>query len=421
MAGEILQMLRQVEKLKNIDEKELLEAFERGITSAAKKVYGIKPEIRVEFGETELKFFWKKTIVEKAKDDFTEISVAEAKSVNPDAKLGDVIEVEFYPKEFGRIAAQTTKQVITQKIREVEKEGVYNEWKKKEGDIVTGVVHTIERGDIIVDLGAVEGSLKVREQVPSEKYRIGDRIRAYVLKVIRSKEGAKLELSRTHPNFIKCIFAMEVTEVDQGSVEIKYVAREPGVKTKVVVASNDPHIDPAGACIGVKGSRIQTIVKELHGEKVDVVVYNEDIRKYLQSAIDPIEIKDIYIDEKNKYAIIAVPDEQFSQVIGKNGVNMRLVAKITKWKVSVLRASEFTKEKLDEMKGSFNDQVTFDLFKMEGLIDVKDLKELKKSGIKNLKDFVAADKNLIKKVLSADDKTVSSLIDKANDIMEKGE
>ncbi len=421
MAGEILQMLRQVEKLKNIDEKELLEAFERGITSAAKKVYGIKPEIRVEFGETELKFFWKKTIVEKAKDDFTEISVAEAKSVNPDAKLGDVIEVEFYPKEFGRIAAQTTKQVITQKIREVEKEGVYNEWKKKEGDIVTGVVHTIERGDIIVDLGAVEGSLKVREQVPSEKYRIGDRIRAYVLKVIRSKEGAKLELSRTHPNFIKCIFAMEVTEVDQGSVEIKYVAREPGVKTKVVVASNDPHIDPAGACIGVKGSRIQTIVKELHGEKVDVVVYNEDIRKYLQSAIDPIEIKDIYIDEKNKYAIIAVPDEQFSQVIGKNGVNMRLVAKITKRKVSVLRASEFTKEKLDEMKGSFNDQVTFDLFKMEGLIDVKDLKELKKSGIKNLKDFVAADKNLIKKVLSADDKTVSSLIDKANDIMEKGE
>jgi len=421
MAGEILQMLRQVEKLKNIDEKELLEAFERGITSAAKKVYGIKPEIRVEFGDTELKFFWKKTIVEKAQDDFTEISVQDAANVKPGAQLGEIIEVEFYPKEFGRIAAQTTKQVITQKIREVEKEGVYNEWKKKEGEIVTGVVHTIERGDIIVDLGVVEGSLKIREQVPSEKYKIGERIRAYVLKVIRSKEGAKLELSRTHPNFIKCIFAQEVTEVDQGSVEIKYVAREPGIKTKVVVASNDPHIDPAGACIGVKGSRIQTIVKELHGEKVDVVVYNDDIKKYLQSAIDPIEIKDIYIDEANKYAILAVPDEQFSQVIGKNGVNMRLVAKITKWKVSVLRISEFSKEKLDEMKGSFNDQVTFDLFKLEGPIEVKDLKELKKNGIKNLKDFVAADREIIKKVLSADDATVASLVARANDIMEKGE
>ena len=219
----------------------------------------------------------------------------------------------------------------------------------------------------------------------------------------RGKEGAIMELSRTHPNFIKRIFAQEVTEVDQGTVEIKYVAREPGVKTKVVVMTNDSHIDPVGACIGVKGSRIQTIIRELHGEKVDVVLYDEDIKKYLQSAIAPIEIKDIYIDQENHYTIIAVPDEQFLQVIGKNGINMRLVAKITKWKVSVLRLSEFTKEKIEEMKGNFKDQVAYDLFKLGDDIPVKLLKELKKTGIKNLKDFVHAGTPDIINVLGCDE------------------
>ncbi|PKL92790.1 MAG: transcription termination factor NusA [Candidatus Goldiibacteriota bacterium HGW-Goldbacteria-1] len=420
MGNEILQMLQQVEKLKNIDEKELIDAFERGITSAAKKVYGIKPEIRVEFGE-ELKFFWKKTVVEKASNDFTEISLDAAKEIKSDAVFGDIIEVLFYPKEFGRIAAQTTKQVITQKIREVEKEQIFQDTKKKEGEIVTGTVHTIEHGDVVVDLGAVEGVLKVREQVAHEKYRIGERIRALALKTVRGKEGAILELSRTHPNFIKRIFAQEVTEVDQGTVEIKYVAREPGVKTKVVVTSNDSHIDPVGACIGVKGSRIQTIIRELHGEKVDVVLYDEDIKKYLQSAIAPIEIKDIYIDQENHYTIIAVSDEQFSQVIGKNGINMRLVAKITKWKVSVLRINEFNKEKIDEMKGSFEQQVAYDLFKLGDDIPVKQLKELKKAGIKNLLDFETAGIPDIINVLGCDEKTAEKLKEKAQALIEKEE
>jgi N utilization substance protein A len=421
MASEILQMLQQVEKLKNIDEKELIDAFERGVVSAAKKVYGVKPEIRVEFGETEIKFFWKKKVVESVKSDFLEITLADAQAIKADAKLDDVMEVLFYPKEFGRIAAQTTKQVITQKIREVEKEQLFNEYKKKEGEIITGTVHTIEHGDLIIDLGAVEGILKRKEIVEHEKYKIGDRIRAYVLKVVRGKDGAKLELSRTHPNFIKRIFAQEVTEVDQGTVEIKYVAREAGIKTKVVVISNDPHIDPVGACIGVKGSRIQTIIRELHGEKVDVVLYDDDIKKYLASAIAPIEIKDIYIDEPNKYTIIAVPDEQFSQVIGKNGVNMKLVAKITKWKVSVLRVSEFSKEKLDEMKGSFTEQMTYDLFKLSDDIPIKSLKDLKKIGIKNLKDFAAADEAELKNILGVDESRITELKQKAQELVDHEE
>lgn len=413
MSNEILQIFKQVEKLKNIEEGDLLKAFEMGITSAAKKVYGIKTQIRVELAEDEVKFLWPKTVVDDVADEYTEITEEDAVKLKPDAKMGDIIEVSYYPKEFGRIAAQTTKQVITQKIREVEKEQIFNEYKQKEGDIITGTIHNVESGNLIVDLGSIEGILRVKEQVEKESYRPGDRIKAYVLKANRGKDGAKLELSRTHPNFIKKIFEMEVTEVDQGIVEIKYVAREPGIKTKVVVASNDSHIDPVGACIGVKGSRIQTIMKELHGEKIDVVLYSDDIKKYLQSAIEPIELKEIYIDEANKYTIISVPDEQFSQVIGKSGVNMRLVAKITKWKVSVLRQSEFTKERIDEMKGSFSEQVDFDLFKLSDDIPVKELKKLKKEGIRNLKDFVSFDTVKISAVIDFSEAKVRELKDKA--------
>jgi N utilization substance protein A len=408
MSNEILQQFQQVEKMKNINEGELLKAFERGITSAARKVYGIKANIRVDFKDGDMKFYWPKVVVESVGNEYTEVALDAARAVKPDAALGEEIEVEFYPKEFGRIAAQTTKQVITQKIREVEKEQIFSEYRGKEGEIITGMVHTIENGNIIVDLGVVEGIMRQKEQVEKEDYRPGDRIRAYVLKANRGRDGAKLELSRTHPNFIKKIFAMEVTEVDQGVVEIKYVAREPGIKTKVVVASNDPHVDPVGACIGIKGSRIQTIIRELHGEKVDVVLFSDDIRKYLDSAIAPIEIRDIYIDALNKYTIIAVPDEQFSQVIGKNGVNMRLVAKITKWKVSVLRASEFNEEKLDEMKKNFNEQVEFDLFKLSE-IPVVLLKKLKKSGIKNLKDFMGAKNSDISGILGEEEDKVKAL------------
>lgn len=419
MSNEIIQMFQQVGKLKNIDEKELIEAFERGISSAAKKVYGGKPEIRVEFEDGEIKFYWMKKIVAQVTDEYTEVSIEDAQKIKPDAQIDESVEVLFYPKEFGRIAAQTTKQVITQKIREVEKEQVFQEYKAKEGDIVTGTVHAIEGGNMVIDMGVVEAVMREKEQVRREEFRVGDRIRAYVLKVNKSREGAKLELSRTHPNFIKQIFAMEVTEVDQGIVEIKYVAREPGVKTKVVVASNDSHIDPVGACIGVKGSRIQTIIRELQGEKVDVVLFSEDIRKYIESAIAPIEIKDMYIDTTNHYTIIAVPDEQFSQVIGKNGVNMRLVAKITKWKVSVLRLSEFNEAKLDEMKKNFEQQVEFDLFKLNTDIPVKTLKELKKAGVKNLKDFVAERNEKLKEVIGVDEDKVRELKDKALHIIEQ--
>jgi transcription termination/antitermination protein NusA len=421
MSNEILQIFQQVERQKNIPEGELIKAFERGISSAARKVYGGKPEIRVDLNGGEIQFYWKKAVVDNVTNEYVEINIADAKKIKEDAVLGDTMEVLFYPKEFGRIAAQTTKQVITQKIREVEKEQIYQEYKGKEGEIITGVVHAFENGSLVIDMGMVEGILRDKEQVFNEEYKIGDRIKALVLKTNRGKEGARLELSRTHPNFIKEIFATEVTEVAQGIVEIKYVAREAGIKTKVVVASNDPHVDPVGACIGVKGSRIQTIIRELHGEKIDVVLYSEDIKKYLESAIAPIDIKDIYIDTPNKYAIMAVPDEQFSQVIGKNGINMRLVAKITKWKVSVLRLSEFTEDKLDSMKKNFDEQVEFDLFKLNSDIEIRDLKNMKAAGIKNLKDFVAADDAKLQEILSLDEIKIKELKAKAEEHIRHGE
>ncbi len=420
MANEITQIFQQVEKLKNVDETELIKALERGITSAARKVYGIDTEIRVDFKDGEIKFYWPKKVVEEVENKYTEISIDDAGKIREGAEIGQEMEVMFFPREFGRIAAQTTKQVITQKIREVEKEQIFQDYRAREGEIVTGVVHAIEHGSVIVDMGMVEGILREKEQVAREEYKAGDRMRAYVLKAVRSRDGARLELSRTHPNFIKDIFAMEVTEVDQGIVEIKYVAREPGVKTKVVVASNDPHVDPVGACIGVKGSRIQTIIRELHGEKVDVVLYNDDIKKYLESAIAPIHIRDIYIDEENKYTVIAVPDEQFSQVIGKGGINMRLVAKITKWKVSVLRESEFVPEKIEEMKKVFKEQVKYDLFKLNDEIPVKTLKKLKKEGIKNLKDFLEAEKEKIAEIIESGPERAEELKIKAENIIKTG-
>lgn len=420
MSDEISNMIKQIEKLKNLDESELIKAFERGIISATKKVYGVKPVIRVEYKDGDIKFFWKKKVVENVKNEYTEINLEEAKQIKSDVQIGDEVETIFYPKEFGRIAAQTTKQVLIQKIREAEKDQIFKDFKEKEGEIVAGVIHTIEKGNIIVDFGLAEGILRKKEQVPTEKFNVGENIRALVLKVFRSKDGAKLELTRTHPDFIKKIFAMEVTEVDQGIVEIKYVAREPGIKTKVVVASKDKQIDPVGACIGVKGSRIQTIIKELQGEKVDVVLYSEDINKYLESAIAPIQIKKIYTDNEHKYTIIGVPDEQFSQVIGKNGINMRLVAKITKWKVSVLRESEFTDEKINEMKEKFNEQLFYDLFKLNEILDIKILKELKKSGIKNLKDFIAARNEELAKIIGIQTDEVKKLKENAIQIIEKG-
>ncbi len=418
MSNEIQLILQQVEKIKNIDRADLIKAFERGITSAARKVYGIKTKIRVEFTDNDMKFLWSKTVVENVQNEYSEISIDDARQIKPDVKLGDEIEVLFYPKEFGRIAAQTTKQVIAQKIREIEKEQLFQEYKNKEGEIITGTVHTIEdNGNFIIDLGAAEGILRKKEQVSNEKFKTGDRIRAYILKVKRGKESPFLELSRTHPNFIKKIFEMEIMEIDQGIVEIIYVAREPGIKTKVVVTSKDTHIDPVGACIGVKGSRIQTIIRELQGEKVDVVLFSNDIKKYLESAIAPIAIKNIYIDEANKYAIIAVPDEQFSQVIGKNGINMRLVAKITKWKVSVLRESEFTEDKLNEMKKNFDEQLEFDLFKLND-IPVTLLKKLKQEGIKNLKDFMAARNSQLAEILDKEEEEIKKLKDRAIEIIE---
>jgi len=419
MSNEITEIFQQIERLKNIDKNELVKAFERGIASAAKKVYGVRPNIRVDAQEGEIKFFWIKKVVEKAENDYTEISLEEAKAIKPEVQLGEDIEVLFYPKEFGRIAAQTTKQVITQKIREVEKDQLFLEYSKKEGELITGTVHNIENGNLIIDLGIIEGILRAKEQVAKEEYKIGQRIKALILSVKRNRDGAELELSRTHPNFIKKIFATEVTEIDQGVVEIKYVAREPGVKSKVVVTSHDPHIDPVGACIGVKGSRIQTVIRELQGEKIDVVLYSDDIKKYLESAIAPIALKNIYIDDANKYAVIAVPDEQFSQVIGKGGVNMRLVAKITKWKVSVLRESEFTEEKIGQMKKGIEEQVEFDLFKLNTDIPVKILRKIKEAGVKNLKDFVAAEDNTLAEIIGAGPEEINKLKGKAKEFIEK--
>lgn len=338
-------VIEQVGKDKGLDKAILIDALESAMVKAAEKKHGPNKIIEAHFNEEvgEIELFQFKTVVEHITNPDQEVSLAEANKIDPEAVVGDDLGIKLDTAEFGRIAAQTAKQIIIQKMREAERNIVYNEYINKKGEIVTGIVHTFERGDIVVDMGRAEAVLPRDEQIKRENYRQGDRIRALIIDVKDVQKGAQIVLSRTHPNLVAKLFEMEVPEIYEGIINIKGIAREPGDRTKIAVYSNDHAVDPVGACVGIKGSRVQAVVQELRGEKIDIVPWSDEPAKFICNALLPAQIIRVIMDETDHSMEVIAPDDQLSLAIGKRGQNVRLAAKLTGWKVDIRNETEAKK------------------------------------------------------------------------------
>jgi len=342
MNMEFIEALHELEKGRGISAEILFEAIEAALISAYKKNFGSLQNVRVLIDRLtgEFKVYARKTVVDIVEDARTQVSLEEARKLDLNYELEDIVEYEVTPREFGRIAAQTAKQVVVQRIREAERGMIYDEFVNREGDIVTGVVQRYEQKNVIVDLGKVEAVLPAQEQIPGEIYQSFDRIKTYVVEVKKTTKGPQIMLSRTHPGLIKRLFELEVPEIHDGVVEIKGVSREAGARSKIAVFSRDPNVDPVGACVGPKGVRVQTIVTELKGEKIDIVNYSTDPQEFVANALSPAKVLEVYPKLNEKVAIVVVPDYQLSLAIGKEGQNARLAAKLTGWKIDIKSESQ---------------------------------------------------------------------------------
>jgi N utilization substance protein A len=349
MKSELMLVIDQIGREKGIEKAKVIAALESALLTAAKKRFGHGENIQVDIDTDtgEISIVKKKTISENVLDAKTEISLEDARRIDGEAEMGDEIGSLIELQEFGRIAAQAAKQVICQKVREAEWESIEREYSKKEGELVHGVILGQERRNYLVDIGKTEALLPIQEQIPRESHRRGDRVRALLLEVRRTPKDVQVILSRAHPQFVVKLFGLEVPEIAEKIVEIKGVVREPGDRTKISVASRDKAVDPVGACVGVKGSRVQAIVRELHGEKIDIIPWTNDPRVFIGEALNPASIEKVGIDEQKKSALVVVADSQLSLAIGKNGQNVRLAAKLTGWKIDIISSTEYEKQKLE--------------------------------------------------------------------------
>jgi len=342
MITELDRILEEVRRDKDIDKQILIKTLEAALLKAAKNRYegsaDIEARFNPELGEVELFQFM--TVVKEVKNPKNEISLEESKKLDPDAQIGDSLGMKLDTADFGRIAAQTAKQVIIQSIREAERENIYQNYKDRKGELINGIVQRFDRGDIIINIGKAEAILPTQEQVPKEHYRQRDRIKAYILDIKKTTKDPQIVLSRTYTGFITELFKTEVPEISEGIVTIKSVAREPGIRTKISVESSDHDVDPVGACVGSKGSRVQNIVQELKGEKIDIIPWSDDPAKFVCNALAPAEITEVIIDKEFKSMEIIVRDDQTSLAIGKRGQNVRLAVKLTGWKIDIKSKSE---------------------------------------------------------------------------------
>ena len=341
---ELILALEDLEKEKGIKKEYLLESIESALVTAYKRNFDALENVKVVMDkQTGATYVYSiKEVVERANDPVQEISLDEAKKINKSIQIGDNVEIEIVPKNFGRIAAQTAKQVIVQKIREAEREILYNDYSDKKGEIVSGPIQKAERGIVVMDLGKLEGVMPLKEQIPTENYNVNDKIKAYVVDVEKGEKGApQVIVSRSHPDFVRKLLEFEIPEIYEGLIEIKSVSRDPGKRSKVAVYSQDPNIDPVGSCVGQRGIRIQNVINELHGEKIDVIEWNADPSIFIASALLPAQIMAVDIKEEEKFAQVIVPDEQLSLAIGKAGQNARLAAKLTAWKIDIKSESQF--------------------------------------------------------------------------------
>ncbi|MEQ9573179.1 MAG: transcription termination factor NusA [Nitratireductor sp.] len=347
---ELLQIADAVAREKSIDKEIVLDAMADAIQKAARSRYGqetnIRADINPQTGEMKLQRLME--VVEAVEDSAREISIQEARERNPDAQVGDFIAEQLPPMDFGRIAAQSAKQVIVQKVREAERDRQYDEYKDRIGEIVNGSVKRVEYGNVIVDLGRGEAIIRRDELIPRELFKYGDRVRAYVYDVRREQRGPQIFLSRTHPQFMAKLFTMEVPEIYDGIIEIKSVARDPGSRAKIAVISRDSSIDPVGACVGMRGSRVQAVVGELQGEKIDIIPWSPDAASFIVNALQPAEVAKVVLDEDAERIEVVVPDEQLSLAIGRRGQNVRLASQLTGWDIDILTEEEESQRRQKE-------------------------------------------------------------------------
>mgnify|MGYP003477936404 FL=1 len=346
MNVEFISAIQELGKEKGIDSELLFRAIEEALVSAYKKNFGSNQDVKVEMNKETGEFHvWAiRTVVDKEELADNEISLEDAQAIDPRYQIDDVVEIEVTPKNFGRIAAQNAKQIVVQRIREAEHGMVFERYQSREQDIVTGVIQRMDKQNVIIDLGKVEAVLAVNEQIPGEIYQCHDRMKTYILEVKRTSKGTQVMVSRTHPGLLKRLFELEVPEISDGVVEIKSVAREPGMRSKISVYTQDENIDPVGACVGHKGMRVQTIVNELRGEKIDIVKYSEDPAQYVANALSPAKVVSTEVNMDEKSCRVVVPDYQLSLAIGKEGQNARLAAKLTGWKIDIKSESQAAEE-----------------------------------------------------------------------------
>ncbi len=344
MNAEFIAMLDYLERERGIKREVLIEAVSNALLSASKKSVGASRDLRIDIDPKsgEIRALANLLVVEKVTNPQDEISLEKARKIKADAQIGEAVEVEVTPKNFGRIAAQTAKQAMMQRIRQVEKEMIYDEFKDRAGEIVSGTVRRFDRSDVILDLGKFEAVMPQRERVVVEDYNVGDRLRAYVVAVENGARGPEIIVSRSHPNFVRRLFELEVSEIADGTVEIRGIAREAGYRTKIAVFSDNPKVDPVGACVGMRGSRVKNIVRELNNEKVDIIRWSSDPKEFVLEALKPAKVKNLVFDVEKKVATISVDEDQLSLAIGKKGQNARLTSRLTGWEINIEKEAPST-------------------------------------------------------------------------------
>src|SRR3954463_7988916 len=394
---ELLQIADAVAREKSIDKSVVIHAMEEAMQRAAKSRYGAENEIKVEIdpktGETHISRYLH--VIDKVENDKTEISVTDARRRNPAAQVGDIIAETLPPIEFSRIATQAAKQVIVQKVRDAERERQYDEYKDRIGEIVHGTVKRVEFGSVVVDFGRAEGVVRRDEMIPRESFRNGDRIRAYIYDVRRETRGPQIFLSRTHPQFMVRLFAQEVPEIYDGVIEIRAVARDPGSRAKIAVISRDSSVDPVGACVGMRGSRVQAVVNELQGEKIDIIPWSQDIATFVVNALAPAEVAKVVLDEDRERIEVVVPDQQLSLAIGRRGQNVRLASQLTGWQIDILTEQEESERRQKEfaertqlfMEALDVDEVIAQLLVTEGFASIQDVAVVDEKEVAGIEGF----------------------------------
>lgn len=412
MVSDLAKILDQVSREKGVERVTLIKTLEEAVRAAARKKLGPDYDLEINFNDElgEIEIFEFKEVVEHVTNENLEISLEEAKSVDPDAVIGDSLGVKMGTDELGRVAAQSAKQIIMQRLREAERNIVFDDFKDRRGEIVHGIVQRIDKGSIIVNLGRTEAELPQKEQIPKENYKQGDRVRAYILDVRQYSRGPQIILSRTHPNFLSMLFENEVPEISEGIIKIVQVAREPGSRAKIAVLSRDSDVDPVGACVGMKGSRVQAVVQELRGEKIDIVPWDPDPAKFICNALSPAEIIRVIVDEADQSMNVVVPDDQLSLAIGRKGQNVRLASKISGWSLDVISESEYNKK----LKETYNS-----LLSLEGVGEATAM-SLYHEGFRSISDLAGSSVEDIVQVKGIDPEKAAKIIESAKKQMEEG-